>query len=151
MTSTQEKILEVFKKHKTPKDGVIKPQSFDIRSWDRRSQDEFQDAMNQLITDGYVSTKDNWYVLTEIGYDHNYSEYSIEDTKELIMGVFKKHKVGVGEILMQNHFITLQQTMERFHFDNFNSAIQGLISDELFEITDKGYYKLTQSGYDKIY
>ena len=151
MTNTQEKILDVFKKHKTPKDGLIKPQSFDIRSWDRRSQDEFPEAMKQLIADGYSSVKDDWYVLTEKGYNHIYCDYSIEDTKEIILGVFRKHKVGVGEILMQNHFISVQKNADRFHFDNFNSAMQSLISDGLIEITDKGYTKLTQSGYDKIY
>lgn len=107
--------------------------------------------MQQLISDEYISIKDNWYVLTEKGYDHLYSDYSIEDTKDLILGVFRKHKVGVGEILMQNHFISLQQDMDRFHFDNFNAALHSLIAEGQIEINEKNYYKLTQSGYDKIY
>lgn len=151
MTDTQEKIFEVFKKHKTPKDGVIKPQSFDIRNWDRRIHDEFQDAIGQLITDNYVSTKDGWYVLTEKGYNHIYSNYTIEDTIELILDVFRKHKVIVGEILMQNHFIKPQQDMDRFHFDNFSIAMQKIIVDGLIELTKEGCYKLTQFGYNRIY
>ena len=151
MTNTQEKILDVFKKHKTPKEGILKPQSINIRIWDRRSQDEFENAMKQLIADEYVSVKNEWYVLTEKGYNHIYCDYSIEDTKELILEVFRKHKIGVGEILMPNHFISLQQNIDRFHFDNFTIAIQSLILERLIENTDKSYYKLTQSGYDKIY
>lgn len=151
MTNTQEKILEVFKKFKTPKDGIIKLQSFNTQTWDRKSQDEFNSAMQQLISDVYVSTKDGWYVLTEDGYNYIYRKYSIEDTKQLIMNVFRNHKVGVGGILMQNNFITLQQTAERFHFDNFTFALQSLISDGLIEVNEIGYYKLTQSGYDRIY
>lgn len=151
MTNTQEKILEVFKKHKVPVNGILKPQSINFRTWDRRSQDEFQISMNELIEEGYVSVRDNWYVLEEKGYRYIYRNYSIEDTKKIILDVFRKHKVGVGEILMSNHFITTQQNAERFHFDNFNSAMQDLIADGLIEFTDKGYYMLTQLGYDNIY
>ena len=151
MTNTQEKILDVFKKHKTPKDGVLKHQSLNIHSWDRRSQDEFQKSMNDLISKGYVSTKEEWYVLTEKGYDHIYRDYSIAYTEEIILDVFRKHKTGVGQILMQNHFITVQQNADRFHFDNFNIALNNIIAGGLIEITNEGYYKLTQAGYDRIY
>lgn len=152
MTNTAEKILEVFKEFKTPVNGVLKPQSLDsrIRNWDKRSQDEAANAINQLITDEYISTKDNWYVLLEKGYTHLFSGYKLEDTENIILSVFAKHKIGVGQMLMTNSFITLQNSVERFHFDNFNNAINSLIEKGLIQTTERGYI-LTQNGYDKIY
>ena len=74
MTSTQEKILDVFKQNNIPKNGILSPQLIDYFSWDRLSQDEFPDAMQGLINDGFVSTKDIWYVLTEKGYNCIYKD-----------------------------------------------------------------------------
>lgn len=151
MTNTQEKILEIFKKHKTPKEGVIRPQSFDINSWDRLSQDEFAEAINQLIEEGYVSVKEGWYLLTEKGYDYIFRNYSIKDTEEVILNFFRKHKIREGEVLMQRNFNSLQEE-DRFHFDNFNNAMQNLILEGLIEITvEKNYFKLTQAGYNRVY
>jgi len=151
MTNTQEKILEVFKEHKVSRNGVLKPQSINIRSWDRRSQDEFENEIKQLIEDEYIFIKDSWYVLTDKGCDYIYRNYSIETTKSLILEVFKKHKIGIDEIIMQNSFIKLQQSVDRFHFDNFTLAFQNLISDEYIEIAGNNCYKLTKLGYDNIY
>jgi hypothetical protein len=152
MTNTQQKILEVFKEFKTSLNGVLKPQSLDsrIRNWDRRSQDEAANAVEQLIKEEYISTNDNWYVLLEKGYNHLFSDYKLEDTENIILDVFKKHKIGVGQMLMTNSFISTQNSAERFHFDNFNNAINSLIQKHLIESTERGYI-LTQSGYEKIY
>lgn len=152
MTSTQEKILEVFKEFKIAINGILNPQSLNsrIRTWGKRSQDESTEAIKQLITGGYISSDDKWYILLEKGYNYIFRNYSIEDTEQLILDVFRKHKIGVGEILMQNSFLSFRQEAERFHFENFNNAILNLHTKRLIESSDMGY-KLTQAGYERIY
>jgi hypothetical protein len=152
MTNLQERILEIFKDLKTSKNGVQKPQSFDskIRLWDRRSQDEAEQAIADLITDNYMSVNESWYVLTEKGYNYIYRDYSIEDTEEIILDIVRNHKVGVGNIIIQNWFTSTQQSADRFHFDNFNKALQNIIDKDFLENTEQGL-KLTSSGYEKIY
>lgn len=152
MTNLQDRVLEIFKDLKTSKNGVQKPQSFDakIRRWDRRSQDEAGQAISDLISDNYMSVNDGWYVLTEKGYNHIYKDYSIDDTEEIILDTVRKHKVGVGNIIKENWLTSTQQSVGRFHFDNFNKALQNIIDKGFLENTNQGL-KLTLSGYEKIY
>lgn len=152
MTNTEQKILDVFKEFKTSRNGVLKPQSLDsrIRSWDRRSQDESRASIQQLISDEYITINDNWYILLDKGYDYISKDYSIEDTEALILDIFRKHKKGIGEMLMTNSFLAVQQSAERFHFDNFDNAFKSLISKGLLEQVERGF-RLTQKGYDTIY
>ncbi|MCL2597478.1 MAG: hypothetical protein FWD66_07445 [Paludibacter sp.] len=107
--------------------------------------------MQGLIDDGFVSTKDDrWYILTEQGYEYIYKNYTVKDTEELIMSVFRKHKKGIGEPIMSNSFLSLQQDMERFHFDNYGLAFQNLIEGNFIELVNDRLYKLTKDGYDRI-
>lgn len=151
MTSTQEKILNNFKHYKTPVDGILNPRSIDVRSWDRRSQDEFNDHLENLIEQEYLGTKNSWLTLKQKGYDYLYRDYKVQDTKDLIMQVFAEHELGVNQVLMKRVFNNFVQKLERFHFDNFNKAMDSLISDELIEPQDDRFLKLTQKGYDYIY
>jgi hypothetical protein len=152
MTNLQEQILEVFKDFKVSRNGVMNPLSLDMRikKWDSNSRNDSATAVKELIGNGYISFDQNWYTLLDKGYDHIFYGYSIADTESLILGEFKSRKISIGHRLMRDSLSPLQQSLERFHFDNFNPALKNLILVGLIEIEDRSY-KLTQKGYDKIY
>jgi len=133
MNQVQQLILEIFKEFKVPVDGIINPMSFRVNSWDRNLQDQFIDSIEKLIKEGYVFSKEKNYGITQKGYDLIYQNYSIKDTEELILSLFKKHKVGVDEILMSNNFTLFVNELERYHFDNFTNAIDSLIKETSIE------------------
>jgi len=152
MTNTQERLLDIFKSNKVGVGHILKPQVImsKTRSWDRRALDEAQGAINGLVDEGYISTNGDFFVLEQKGYDHIYAGYSILDTERMIMDVFRRHKIGVGQMIMSNSFLELERSMERFHFDNYNQAFQNLGRKGMIEFVERGY-KLTQIGYDAIY
>lgn len=152
MDNLQQKILEIFGEFRTPVNGVLKPQSIysRITNWDRRSQDNSQQALNDLMSDGYIGTKDNWLTLTQQGYDFLNKGYSISDTESIILDFLKDRNLGVGHVIMENWFISLTTKLERFHFDNFNNAFQNIIDKGYIEVRSNGMF-FTQRGYDEIY
>jgi len=151
MTTTQEKIFEVFREFKIQKNGRLQFMSFNILSWDKLLREDFRNAMEDLISEKYIVQEKDCYVLTKTGYNYIYRNYSIDDTRALIMDVFQNYGVGVGEVLMQNSFFSWHTTEDRFHIDNLGLAMKDLISEGLIEITETGNFKLTKFGYDKIY
>lgn len=152
MDNLQQKILKIFGEFKTPANGILKPQSLSsrIKNWDRRSQDNSQQALDELISNGYVGTKDNWLTLTQKGYDFLNQGFSIEDTENIILDFLRNRNFGVGHVIMENEFANLTRKLERFHFENFNQAVQNIISNGFIEVRNNRLY-LTQEGYDKLY
>ncbi|ADQ82989.1 hypothetical protein J5295_08840 [Riemerella anatipestifer] len=152
MENLQERILKIFSEFKTPVNGILMPQSIESRisKWDRRSQDEASNALNELISNGYVGTSGHWLTLTQKGYDFLNQGLSIEDTENVILEFLRKRNLGVGHVIMENWFISLQNQIERFHFDNFNVALNNILNKGYIEQRDNGIF-LTQKGYDKLY
>jgi len=152
MDNLQQEILRIFGEFKTPVNGILNPQSLQsrIRNWDRRSQDNSVQALNELISNGYVGTKENWFTLTQRGYDFLNQDLSIEDTENIILDFLRNRNLGVGHVIMENWFINLTTKLERFHFDNFNKALQNIIAKGFIEVRNNGLF-LTQEGYDKLY
>ncbi|MPS74240.1 MAG: hypothetical protein E2590_13990 [Chryseobacterium sp.] len=152
MDNLQQKLLQIFGEFRTPVDGVLKPQSLEsrIKNWDRRSQDNAHQALNDLISNGYVGTKDSWFTLTQKGYDFLNQGLSIEDTENIIMEFLRKRNLGVGHAIMANWFTSLTTRLERFHFDNFNNALQNIINKGFIEERSNGLF-FTQKGYDRVY
>ncbi len=152
MDNLQQEILKIFGEFKTPVNGIISLQSVEsrIRNWDRRSQDNSKQALDELISTGYVGTKNSWLTLTQKGYDFLNQGNSIADTEEIILDFLRKRNLGVGHIIMENWFTSLRTKLERFHFDNFNEALQNIINKGFIEVRSDGLF-FTQKGYDKIY
>ena len=152
MENLQERILKIFNEFKTPVDGILSPRSIEskISKWDKRSQDEAPDALNELISNGYVGTKDNWLTLTQRGYDYLNQGLSIEDTENVILDFLRQRKLSVGHVIMENWLTNLTTRLERFHFDNFNKALNNIFNKGYIEQRDNGMF-LTQRGYDKLY
>lgn len=153
MDNLQQKILEIFAEFRTPVNGVLKLQSIEskITKWDRRSQDNSQQALNSLISDGYIiDTKDYWLRLTQKGYDFLNQGYSILDTEEVILDFLKMRSLKTGHVIMENWLTNLTTKLERFHFDNFHEALQNIVDKGYIELRHNGMF-LTQKGYDKIY
>jgi len=152
MKELEQCLIDVFKEFKVPKNGIIRSQTLygRIRTWDRPAQDGATSALNQLISDGYIAFDDNHYILLENGYNYIFRNYSIVDTEKVILNEFKIRKLGVDHILPSNTLISLQQSVERFHFDNFTIALERLISQKHIKELDHGYI-LTGKGYDEIY
>lgn len=149
----RERILEIFKKQKTPVNGFVMNRVFStfIRTLNPREQDEFPTALQGLLDEGYIETRDGDYILTQEGYNYIYRDYTLNETEEIILNVFREHKIRAGQILMQNTFTILQNRLERIHFDNFNNAINSLITDGLITITPQRHFMLTQNGFEHIY
>lgn len=152
MDILQSKVLQIFREFKTPVDGILNPQSIQskIRNWDRRSQDNSLVAINELKSNGYIGTKDNWFTLTQKGYNFLYEGFSIEDTENIILEFLRKRNLGVGHVIMKNWFTSFTTEIERYHFDNFNEAFSNIIEKEYIEVRQNGLF-FTQKGYDKVY
>ena len=152
MTGMQERIFKVFKEFKVSRNGVIDSHSLDktIKKWGTGSRDGEDKAIDELIALAYLSFDNDWYTLLAKGYDHIYAGYSIGDTELLILGEFKARKISPGHRLMRDSLSPFQHSLERFHMDNFNTALLNLISIGFLVKEERGYI-LTQNGYDKIY
>lgn len=152
MDKLKENILKIFREFKTPVNGILKPQSLEGRiiKWDRRSQDNAQQALTELISEGYVGTKEGWLTLTQKGYDFLNIGYSIIETETVILNFLSKRNLGVGNVIMENWFNSELPKLERIHFDNFNTALQNIINKGFIEVRTNGWF-LTQEGYDEIY
>lgn len=152
MDNLQEQILRIFGEFKTSVNGILKPQSIEsrVRNWDKRSQDNAPQALNDLISNGYVGTKDSWLTLTQKGYDYLNQGLSIEHTENIILDFLRKRNLGVGHVIMPSWFTSLTTQLERFHFDNFNVALNNIIKNGYIEARNNGLF-LTQIGYDKLY
>lgn len=103
-----------------------------------------------MISNGYVGTKDNWLRLTQKGYDFLNQGFSISDTERVILDFLRKRNLGVGHAIMENWFTSLTPKLERFHFDNFNKALQNIVDKGYIEIRSNEMF-FTQKGYDEIY
>lgn len=152
MTNTQELILQVFQDFKTAREGVLKPQSLDtrVRKWERPAQEEAAEALQGLMAEDYVSTKEGWYVLTGKGYDYIYRNHSVAETEKIIRQELKRRNLAAGNSILLNWFNTLKHEIDRYHFDHFNEAFQNLVNEEIMEAAERGY-KLTDKGYNQLY
>lgn len=152
MDNLQQKILEIFGEFRTPINGVLKPQSLEsrINKWDKRSQDNSSQALDALISNGYVGIKDSWLQLNQKGYDFLNQGLKIEDTENIILDFLRKKNLGVGNIIMENWFTSLTNNLQRFHFDNYKEAFQNIIKKGFIEKRNNRLF-LTQEGYDKLY
>ncbi|MPT35695.1 MAG: hypothetical protein E2604_11580 [Flavobacterium sp.] len=153
MDQLKQRILEIFREFKTPVNGILKPQSVEgrIRNWDRRSQDDANEAINELISEEYIGVKDNWYTLTQKGYNHLNEDYSITDTENIILNFLKSRNLKAGDVIMPNWFNSLLQNIGRVHFDNFNTALQNVIHKGIIEVRSNNDMFFTQKGYDELY
>lgn len=152
MNQVGKKIMEIFRTAKVGAESVLKPQVVQqaIRSWSRPDQDAAPAALKELMEEGYLSTKEDWYVLTQKGYDYLYEGYSIENTKRLILDVFEQQKVGAGKSIMASALIGVRQKANRFDMDNFQAALEELVKDGVIE--PKGnMIMLTEEGYKEVY
>jgi predicted transcriptional regulator len=152
MNELKEKILDIFREFKTPVNGVLNPKSIEgrILKWNRTLQENTQQSITELISEGYVGSKEGWLTLTQKGYDFLYNGYSILETESIILDFLAKRNLGVGNVIMQNWFNSELTKLERIHFDNFNTALQNIIDKGFIDAGTNGWF-LTQKGYDEIY
>lgn len=74
MDSIKQNILKVFYDFKVGKDEVLPFQSLQSRimNWDRGQQDKADEAIQELIRDGYIKKSKRGYILLEKGYNYLY-------------------------------------------------------------------------------
>ena len=149
MNNLQLKILNIFREFKNGVGHVLNPQSLNskISQWDRRSQDESQTAIENLVTEGFISYDGSHFILNQSGYDKIWEGYTLQDTENFILNIYRERNLGIGHGLHPAALNGIRNNAERFHMDNMGTAWQSLV--------DKGYLnengQLQQTGYDKIY
>jgi hypothetical protein len=153
MDDLQKKILEIFRDKKVPVGGVCKPQviDFTVRTWQRNEIDRSPADIERLINDGFIGLKDGWYTLEQKGYDELYKNYKLEGTEDIIMAIFRKHKTGKNEVIMGGALTSVQQSVDRYHFDHFQQALQSLQEKGWIKGEGSNMIRLTEIGYNQLY
>lgn len=151
ITSTQS-IFDIFRKHKTPVNGVLYPRhiSASIHLWDRSQQEQFRYDIQKLADEEYIIIEQDVYRLTKKGYDYIYQHYSLQDTIDIILADIRRHRIGEDEmLLLQNLMLTLKNA-ERVHFDNYHEALRQIADRGWVTYNERGVV-LTRDGYNEMY
>jgi hypothetical protein len=151
-TAITENIFDIFKKHKVPVNGVLYPRyiSAGLHLWDKQHQDSFASEMNELVRQGLVTADNDAYRLTQTGYNQIYKHYTIQDTVDLIMGDFRRRRIGKNEILLLPALLSTLQDADRYHLDNYDQAVKLLVKKGWLLTNGRGFV-LTEEGYSEVY
>ncbi|MBP9991469.1 MAG: hypothetical protein KBT27_04790 [Prevotellaceae bacterium] len=127
-----------------------------FNSLNPKEKDLVEDALNSLHNEGLLEYKENKpdaLFLTKKGFDGLYSCRSDEELSQLIMSLFSKSNLGVGQGFM---FRTLEmnviQELNPVEQDQIMVVLNKLIADNIISIdSDNHFLCLCPKGFDMIY
>lgn len=152
MNDTQQLILNTFKQFHVSYNEYLPYSSMNSKkiNWTDEHQENFESSLQELVNQDYIQLINRGYILTEKGYNFIFMDYSIEDTKSLIMNEFKKREIQEGQGLQVQVFNEFTE-YEQFHADNFINAMDQLINEEKLRNGNNFNYILTKTGHNTIY
>lgn len=151
MTVIEERFLEIFKERKIARNSLVMPQVITIalEKWTEQDRDAAGEADNQLAEMGYVTNENNKYKLLDKGFDYIYRHYNLDQTKQIILDIFKLANLEVGHLLPNGTIMVTRTKLDGYHQENFMIALEALLQDNLITQDVRGF-KLTEDGFNRI-
>lgn len=127
-----------------------------FNSLNPKEKDLIEEALNSLHNEGmfeYKENKPDALFLTKKGFDGLYSCRSDEELVQLIMSLFSKSNLGIGQgFMFRNLEINVIQKLNPVEQKQIMVVLDKLIADNIISMdSDNHFLRLCEKGYDMIY
>lgn len=115
-----------------------------------KEQEDIKGTLEALEADDFISVSDTGIQLKQKGYDHIFSEYSIQDTEEKILNALRKFDLRRGDAVPFVPLFHQRNEWGRYYFDTFQAAFDSLIANGYITKEGQSLF-LSDKGFDKLY